>query len=70
MTEAPDDPIVTITDIRKAGHCAAGARDWFREHDLDFRDFLTNGLPASTLLATGDALAQQVVDRKREREHG
>lgn len=69
MTETPD-PIVTITDIRLAGHCAAGARDWFKAHDLDFRDFLTNGIAASVLLATGDALAEQVVARKREREHG
>lgn len=69
MTEIPD-PIVTITDIRKAGHCPAGARAWFGAHDLDFRAFLKDGLPASTLLATGDAYAEQVVSRKREREHG
>lgn len=69
MTDV-DDPIVTITDIRLAGHCGAGAYDWFKAHDLDFRDFLRNGIRASVLLATGDALAEQVVARKREREHG
>ncbi len=70
MTATPEDPIVTITDIRKAGHCPSGARDWFKAHDLDFRAFLAHGLPASTLLATGDAYAEQVVSRKRERERG
>lgn len=59
---------ITITDIRAAGHCVAGARGWFRTYDLDFRDFLKNGIDAEVLLATGDALAEQVVERKIERE--
>lgn len=64
------DPI-TITDIRKAGHCVAGARRWFTAHRLDFAAFLKVGVPSATLLATGDALAVQVVDRKKERlTHG
>lgn len=70
MTEAPDDPIITIDDIRKAGHCAAGAKTWFAAHGLDFRDFLTSGIPASTLLATGDGLAEQVVSRTMVRRNG
>jgi len=61
--------LITITDIRNAGHCVAGARTWFREYDLDFRDFLKNGIDSETLLATGDALAEQVVQRKIEREN-
>jgi len=60
---------ITITDIRNAGHCVAGARTWFGEYDLDFRDFLKNGIDADVLLATGDAMAVQVVERKIEREH-
>ena len=60
--------IITITDIRQAGHCVAGARGWFHSYGLDFRDFLKHGIDAETFLATGDALAQQVVDRKIERE--
>ena len=60
--------IVTITDIRLAGHCVAGARDWFKAYDLDFREFIRNGMDSDILLATGDGLAEQVVERKLERE--
>lgn len=60
--------IVTITDIRLAGHCVSGARQWFNEYDLDFREFIRNGMDSEVLLATGDALAKQVIDRKIERE--
>lgn len=74
MSEAPEDPIITITDIRRAGHCPAGARDWFRAHDLDFAAFLKNGLPASVLLTAGgedgDGLAEQVVERAKGRHGG
>jgi hypothetical protein len=60
--------LITITDIRNAGHCVSGARAWFREYDIDFRDFLKNGIDSEVLLATGDALAEQVIQRKIERE--
>jgi hypothetical protein len=60
-----DDQIITISDMRAAGHCVSGVRRWFGEQGLDFRDFLLNGIPASTLIATGDAQAQRVVDLKR-----
>ena len=59
---------VTITDVRLAGHCVAGARDWFKGYDLDFKDFIRNGIDAEVLLALNDATANQVVERKIERE--
>lgn len=60
---------ITIDDVRAAGHCPAGTRNWFLEHNLDFRDFLKNGIDAKTFLVDGDALAEQVVTRKLEREN-
>lgn len=60
--------IITIDDVRRAGHCALGARRWFERHGFDFRKFLRKGIDVETFLATGDGQAQQVVDRKRERE--
>lgn len=60
---------ITINDVREAGHCPSGARNWFLEHGLDFRDFLQNGIDAETFLSYGDALSRQVVDRKLEREN-
>ena len=34
---------ITMDDVRRAGHCPQGARDWFVERGLDFRDFIKNG---------------------------
>ena len=61
-----EDVIVTIDHVRAAGLCVHGARTWFARHGLDFRAFLANGLPASVLLATGDAMAARVVDVARQ----
>jgi hypothetical protein len=65
----PDDLVITTQHIYTVpawsgdiGFCARGARAWFARHDLDWSDFVVNGIPASVLLATDDALAQQVVD--------
>lgn len=61
---------ITINDIRAAGHCVLGARGWFERHDLDWKAFLRDGADPDVLLATGDALAVQVIERKQERDHG
>lgn len=66
MTEA--DPTIRINDIRATGHCVRGAGRWFTANGLDYKRFLREGMPASELLATGDALAKQVVDAKLERD--
>lgn len=58
-----DDLVITITDVRRAGHCVSGARRWFERHGLDFRHFLKHGIPAADMLATGDAQGRQVVER-------
>lgn len=65
--EDPDNPIIWIDDIRLSGHCVKGARSWFEQHNLDFRDFIKNGIPADQLIAAGDALAVRVVERTKAR---
>lgn len=65
-----EDMIITINDVRAAGHCARGARDWFEGHGLDFRGFLRDGIPARQVLAIGDGLAEQVIRRTLERQNG
>jgi hypothetical protein len=45
----------------RRGYCVAGARAWFAEHCLDFREFMRNGLPEETLLSTGDGMALALV---------
>ena len=79
MTEDPhiqgqamtEDPIITVDDVIKAGHCVVpGLRDWCAAHGLDFRTFVKTGYPASTLLATGDALAVRVLALQESRHGG
>ncbi|MGU9776200.1 hypothetical protein ACV3J7_07330 [Salmonella enterica] len=55
--------VITMAQIRAAGGCAAGVRAFFHRYDLDFRDFMENGIAADALLATGDALAVDVVNK-------
>lgn len=59
------DVLVTIAHVRAANLCVHGTRTWFARHGLDFRAFLARGLPASSLLATGDAMALRVVEVAR-----
>lgn len=60
--------IVTMRDIRAAKMCSRGTRAFFERHGLDFNDFLTNGIPAEKLEATGDAMAVRVCEVARGRQ--
>jgi len=65
-----DDLIITMQDIRACGFCGSGARRWFAEQGLDFHAFMKNGMTATAMLATGDALGEMVVVHARERANG
>lgn len=54
--------IIKMIHIRKAGYCSRGARVFFERHGLDWTEFLLNGIDASKLVATGDAMAIKVVE--------
>lgn len=59
--------LITSKHIRAADMCLIpGARDFFRRHGLDYRDFLKNGIDADVIVATGDAMAMQVVEIARK----
>lgn len=64
---------VTVAHLRsvpgfspKPGFCLSQARVWFKRHNLDFRDFVRNGIDAEKLEATGDGLALAVVAHARK----
>lgn len=63
-----EDIIITMPDIRAARMCSGGSREFFRIHNLDWPDFLLNGIPASKLLATGDSMAVRLVEVTRGRK--
>lgn len=54
-------------DLRAAGLCVRGAKQWFRLNGLDFNDFLRAGMPIEQAEAIDDALARKVVTATRER---
>lgn len=67
--------IVTIAHLRSAptynrrrGYCAAGARAWFARYGLDWSAFLREGIAASKLDATGDALGAALASHARQVE--
>lgn len=59
---------VTVTDLRAARYCFRGVRPWFVRHGLSWSEFVTEGLEAEVLLATGDALVRPVIQAAEERE--
>lgn len=67
MTDEPD-LIIRMSDLRKSNGCSRKARDFFARQDLDWLDFIQNGIPAKTLIDTGDAQALHVVEVARGRE--
>ena len=46
---------VTMSDVRHAGYCGPGLRNWMTEYGFDLRDFVKSGMPALTMATTNDA---------------
>lgn len=66
--DVPDDLRITIKDVRLAGHCVRGAKDWFQNHNFNFEDVIRDGVLARDMVATGDEQGIRVVQMKLERE--
>lgn len=48
--------------VRQARMCSRGARDFFRRYNLDWEEFLREGIDEEKLIELGDAMALQVVE--------
>lgn len=57
-----------IRHIRDSGFCAAGAREWAKRHNINYIDFLQNGIDCDVLEQTGDHFALTVCRYAREQE--
>lgn len=69
MSANLDDIIITVTDIKKAGICLGqGARPFFADRGIPWKDFMRDGVTARWLWDTGNGYAQMIVTRKLERE--
>lgn len=69
--------IVTFSDMAtipgfspRPGFCIPLSRAWAKQHGIDFRDFVRNGVDADVLLATGDAFGIALVEWARTRRAG
>lgn len=69
MTEVTSGVVVRMKHIRLASLCAKGTREWFAHHDLNYSDFLSNGIPVEVMEATGDQMALKVCEIARA-DHG
>lgn len=61
--------IVTMRHARAAGLCGGRQfRKWFAEHNLDWSDFLKNGISSDILEKTNDSIVTKVVEIAREQQ--
>jgi hypothetical protein len=60
--------IVNITHARRLKYCSRGIRAFCRRYDIDFLQFVREGLDAEVFIATNDAQALRMVDVARRQE--
>ncbi len=60
MNETP--LILTIKDVRAAGMCATGARDFCKTYGFSWSDFVKNGIPVEEVEHIDNALIKQVIE--------
>lgn len=58
MTNAPIK--VRMVHVREAKMCSNGAREFCKVHNLDWQEFLREGIDVNIIEATGDAMALEV----------
>ena len=58
--------IVRMEHVRGSHQCARGAREWFAINNLDYTDFLINGMPVEKLEAINDAMGNVVAAYARK----
>lgn len=61
--------LVTITHLRALGYCAAGLREWCKQHGYSLRQFST-GVPSDDLRRTGDGFAIRAAEFAERERHG
>lgn len=51
------------TDVQALLYCNKGARIFFKQHGLNYAQFVSNGIDQQDLIDTNDAMALKVVER-------
>jgi hypothetical protein len=59
---------IKMSDVRRAGFCGWGLREFAAQHDLDLREFVKNGVLVSDVEHIKDANLQRVIKEVRGEE--
>lgn len=59
--------VIRMNDLRVCGFCLDGARHFAEKHNINWVDFLTDGLDSDYLLSLDEAMATEVVERTARR---
>ena len=54
--------MIYLSDLRKLGYCAKGTKAFFESHELDWKNFVKNGIEEEKLKATNDAMAIKLAE--------
>lgn len=52
--------------MTRSGYCARGMRKFAGRYNLDWQKFITEGIDEEVLLATGDSMAERIVEWVKE----
>lgn len=61
------DDVITVGDMRNAGYCVSGIRNWCAAQGLDFRDVVRRGIPRADFLKIDCQYASRVLQVKAQR---
>lgn len=63
-----NEVMARLEHARKLGYCARGMRRWFEGREHGWQEFVTTGVPAPWLRATGDEMALRVAEQAEHEE--
>jgi hypothetical protein len=54
--------IITLRHARALNYCSKGMRYWFERRNINYMDFVKNGIDEEVFLSSGDTMAIKVVE--------
>jgi arsenate reductase-like glutaredoxin family protein len=61
--------IIRIEDCRNLGYCIKSVKPWFAENNLDFKDFVKNGISEELLIpfAKDNQFVRNIIEQAKKR---
>lgn len=59
--------LITVKDVRKAGYCLRGVKEWCKRNGIDYRSFVKNGIDTDEL-PQDDYYIMQIAKAQTEAE--